>query len=248
MVAVQDGWWAMMISREDLSCGCWWDSDVTGQFLGRWETRDGVAALVAFEGRDVIGLLFGLKQGPQFRPVEARYMPASVFPSDGRLIVDLVERWRSEMPYEVATLATTAIRELPMGQMVAQLIERSSESPGVDIPTLLSEEVEHSAVNNAQESDFRSARELRSRIQQLKAAYHYVGAVTNGEVAPLDAVARQLDLKGASPRARAGTLIQYARKNGYLSDSMGTGRAGGELTALAVEHATRIAALGGRHV
>lgn len=226
----------------------WWGPELVGEFLGRWESPDGQHALVAFQGREVVGLLFGVRLGANFRPVEARFVSRTAFPEDESRVLAMMERWSRELPPDVASLSTTAMRELPMGQMVANLIDQPGQTLMVDVGAVLTEDVEHAAINSARNSEFRSARELRSRIQQLKASYYYVTAVAAGDSAPLDAVVHGLALSGSSPRARAGTLIQYARKNGYLSESVGAGRAGGDLTPLALTHVSQIAALGGRHV
>lgn len=221
---------------------------IVGEFMGRWESNDGTAALVAFEGRDVIGLLFGVRSGAQFRPVEARFVPEDFFRPDSDAVLELLEQWASTTDPLAVTLSTTGLREVPMGQMVARLTGRHEDHPTVNVPQILTYDVEHAATNNPQAHGFRNARELRSRIDQLRAAYHYVTALADGESAPLDYVAGTMKLEDSNPRARAGTLIQYARRNGYLTNAGGAGRAGGQLTDLAIEHVNRIAQAGARHV
>lgn len=225
----------------------WW-VDLVGHFLGRWESADSDAALVAMRVKDLVGLLFGLRQGEAFRPIEARFLTADAFQLGRSAVQDLLDRWALETPREVATLSTTGMRELPMGQLVGHLGEPESDKPLVDLSMLLTEDVEHAAVNNLIACRFRNARELRSRIQQLKAAYYYATAVAEGDTSPLERVALRLELRGEHPKSRAGTLVQYARKNGYLSESISVGRAGGGLTEAALVDAREIARAGGLHV
>ena len=119
-----------------------------GEFLGRWESPDGRCALVAFRGREVIGLLFGLRRGAHFRPVEARFVSSAAFPEDDSMVLAMMERWSRELPTDVPSLSTTAMRELPMGQMVAQLVEQPGQVPRVDVAAILTEDVEHSAIRS----------------------------------------------------------------------------------------------------
>lgn len=238
----------MMVKQEDeLDWGAWQEA-LVGEFIGRWESGDGSGALVAFAGKDVVGLLFGWRVAGQFRPAEARFVPEEAFPTSTDGGQALLDEWVNKVQGSLMVLSTTGLRELPMGQMVSRLAGRREDRPTIDVAAILTPDVAHAATNNPQAHGFRNTRELLSRVDQLKAAYHYVTALSNGESAPLDYVATVMKPNEANARARAGTLIQYARKNGYLSDSSGAGRAGGQLTDLAMVHVNRIAQAGGRHV
>lgn len=245
MKDVRDRWWSMMVACEELISTR--GAGVMGRLLGRWEDAEGRCALVGFEAGEVVGLLFGLKRDRRFRPIEARFMPASLFVVSDDFAQELLTEWGVRVSNDAPTLATTGIRDLPMGRMAARLIDGDSDALVVPVPDLLTDEVVHGAANNLGACGFRSRRELLSRVQQLKATFFYARAIQEGQQAPLEFVARHLDLAGDGAKARAGTLIQYARKNGYLSDPVSPGRAGGEFTRTAEAHVAQIVEAGGHH-
>lgn len=203
--------------------------------------RDAVVAYMV--QRDTAFLLLAREdEDGSLVPLEARFMPASSLQqqmTEPLALDTLGRRWFDSIPREAAPLLTTQMREMPVGSLLRAMHRgRPHRSAKVD-PSFLFDKQRCAGFADAgrsRELGFANSRVLGSRLDQLRAAVAYSDAIAADDTSPLDTVAERLQV----PRSRADQLIQFARKNGYLTAASGAGRAGGRLTDAAIDDIRRM--------
>ena len=189
-------------------------------------------ALISRLSNCVVAVLFA-PVSPEPIPREVRIVPATgegFLPYDDSAIRAILKSWVPDL--SAPRLKSSDVQGVRLAALTAEMAMRHEAMKG--------------AVKNASNFEpgndvdlskvgmvlpFRNSRDLRAHLERLSAAVVYARAISQGDQAPVQRVAKELGLTSE----KAKRTVALARQSGYLS-SGSHGSVGGHLTDKALEH------------